>query len=85
MELIFNGSSELGAHINQVFRLLMAFGYIDREVKSDLFKKRTFFLLSCELCSELPSNISAKVPTEQRRNTRLDCLNRDMAHEIWDL
>ena len=43
--------------VNQKFRLLKAFGYIERVVKSDLFRKLTTLHLTCVTCSELPSYV----------------------------
>ena len=44
-------------HMEEIgnFDLLKAFVYIERVVKSDLFRKRPILLHTCATCSELPS------------------------------
>ena len=66
MVIILDGSSDHGcAHIERMrhFDLLKAFGYIDRVVKSDFFRKRPILLDMCATCFDLPSYISTFLAT----------------------
>jgi len=64
MVLILDGNSEMGAHVRSNLCYLISFRHLIRLREYVFIRKGFFFVHTCTVCSEFPSNFSTMVSFE---------------------